>query len=132
MPLSLAQAAFRRTLLLMAGVGLVIAGVLAAWRLPVGGGFAIGCAAGVTAYSALARLLPAFLDISPQERMRHSTRQTIVRLLLYAAAFSLAYKLDPTNASGLIAALGGFLFVRIAVTVHAWRGARAGVGDPRP
>lgn len=124
MPLSLAQGAFRRTLVLTAGVGLVIAGGLGAWRLAVGGGFAIGCVAGVTAYSALARLLPAFLEISPKERMRHSTRQTIVRLLLYAAAFSLAYRLEPTHASGLIAALGGFLFVRIAVTVYAWRGAR--------
>lgn len=132
MPLSLAQAAFRRTLFLTAGAGLIIAGVLAAWRLPVGGGFAIGCAAGVTAYSALARLLSAFLDVSAQERMRLSTRQTIVRLVLYAAAFSLAYKLEPTHASGLIAALCGFLFVRIAVTVHAWRGARAGTDAPRP
>jgi hypothetical protein len=120
-----ARLAFQRTLYVAAGMGLVAGGLLSAWRAPVGWGFMLGCGAGIAAYLWIARLLSKMGDIPAQELALHSTRQAMARLGMYAVAFALAFRLDREHYSGIAGALGGYLFVRVVLTFHAWRNTRA-------
>lgn len=119
-----AQRDFQAALLRAAGVGLVVAGGLFAWRMEVGGGFLLGLAAGVGAYLWLARTLPKLGEVAQEDLAVYSVRQAVGRLGLYAVAFALAYKLDPEHNSGLLGALGGYLFLRAVLIVNAWRESR--------
>lgn len=124
MGVAAAQRAFRAALVRAAGLGLVAGGMLVAWRFAVGGGFLLGLGAGLAAYAWLARNLTRLGEVPPEKLMLHSTRQAMARLGIYAVALAVAYRLDTQTSTGLLGALGGYLFVRIALTVEAWRGAR--------
>lgn len=115
-----AQADFVRTLYRAAALGLILGGVLYAWRAAVGGGFMLGCGAGVAAYLWLARQLPKVSALPPQEQMIYSVRQAVARMGLYAIIFALAYRLDRATNTGIAGALGGYLWVRLMLTISAW------------
>lgn len=115
------QQAFQRVLVLAAAGGLVLGGAACAWRVPLGGGFLLGVGAGTAAYLWLSRMLPRLATVPKEDLQLYTVRQAAGRLGIYAVAIVLAYKLDPGHKLGVLAALGGYLYVRAAATVAAWR-----------
>lgn len=120
-----AQRQFEAALIRAAGVGLVAGGGLLMWRMELGGGFLLGLSAGLVAYLWLARTLPKLADVPVEHLTIYSVRQAMGRLGLYAVAFALAYRLDTEHNTGLLGALGGYLFLRVAIMVNAWHTSRS-------
>lgn len=119
------QGAFQRVLIIAAAVGVVSGGAACALHAPLGGGFILGVIAGAAAYLWLARMLPKLATVPKEDLQLYTVRQAAGRLGIYAVAIVLAYKLDPGHKIGVIAALGGYLYVRAAATFAAWRMAKA-------
>ena len=125
------RANLERTLYWATAVGLVAGGAVYALHPMAGAGFLAGGASGILGFALMARFMRQMHTIDPKDFQLQSFRQSAARLAIYAAAFALAYRIDPKGLTGIIGALGGYVFVRVVVTAAAWRQAtRSGADRP--
>ena len=99
------------------------------WDPPTARGIFVGGAAGALGFWMMARSASTLTSIPREEIPFRVYRWTFARVILYAMALLLAYRIDPVGRNALLGAAGGLFIARVVVLITgivSWRRGQAG------